>query len=322
MSTASSGSSLLTQIPAISGGIPDSTDFAPSILFTVLYFLVLPLIIYRSIQYTVPWTLIFASVRLSLFAGIRIATFILRAIEAHQAQQGAQSPQIVPFVVEQIFLGIGFIVLATNLVSLVNAHMARTDVPRSPTGLSAADRFHRVGRVMIVGLLVAVILGIVAGADYSSAISNPSVAQQSKTMRLVSSALTLVAMGLAAGVCAILYVQHPQLPRASSAYLFGTACLVLIIPAYRISTISGSTNPTLAELLSTKTKAEFWVLQVAVEWVALVVLSAVDIRVWFGAGGERAREAMGLQGGGRGDVEMNEGFKRDEATGYAQPVRV
>ncbi|KZO95608.1 hypothetical protein CALVIDRAFT_564653 [Calocera viscosa TUFC12733] len=314
MSTPSSP--LLTSIPAISGGIPDSSDFAPSILFTVLYVLLFPLIIYRAFQYTTPWTLIFASVRLALFASIRIATFILRAIEAHQTQEGIPSPQIIPFVVEQIFLGIGFIVLATNLVSLVRSHLSREDVARTQGEIALAQRFGFVGTIMILGLLASIVLGIIAGSEYSGAISDPSVAARTKTERLISSILTLVAMGLAALLSAHMLLQHPSLPRTSSAYLLGLACLILVIPAYRISTLASSTNPTVAQLLSTQTKAEFWVLQVTVEWVSLVLLSAVDIRIWFGAGGADAMEAMARTG----DVEMQEPGKGGETTQHAAPV--
>lgn len=122
--------SSFTSFPTISGGLPTSVDFGPSILFTILYFVLLPVGIWRMIQYRKPSGLLWSWFRLTMFVSIRIATFILRAVEAHQTIQhgGDPAPSLGIFVGEQILLGTGFIILIGILADLIKYHLTRTDM--------------------------------------------------------------------------------------------------------------------------------------------------------------------------------------------------
>ncbi|KZT56591.1 hypothetical protein CALCODRAFT_483844 [Calocera cornea HHB12733] len=283
-------------LPSISGGIPTQPDFAPAILFCVLYGLLLPACIWRTHTYRRPLRLMWTFIRLTLFAIMRIATFGLRASEAHSASlPNNPVPNLGAFIAEQVLLGIGFIVLADLMIELLKSHMWRTDVPPAAETRWALPegRFslQRIVRIMHLALITAIALGIAAAAQYSGAINNASTASQVQTLRVVSVALCLAVCGLLILVSLLLLITHPHLGVYRTLYLLAVSCILVIIPAYRLSSVTAS--PSLAALISTDTQVKFYILQGAMEWLVSVSLILVDARIWFFAGGETAQMMLG-----------------------------
>lgn len=122
-------SSNITSFPTISGGLPTSVDLIASVAFILLYCALLPVAIWRVIQYRKPRRLLWGWYHVATFVGARIATFILRAIEARQTEQhgGDPTPDIGLFIGEQVLLGVGFIILIRVLGDLVQYHLTRKD---------------------------------------------------------------------------------------------------------------------------------------------------------------------------------------------------
>ncbi|KZO95605.1 hypothetical protein CALVIDRAFT_537995 [Calocera viscosa TUFC12733] len=296
---------VVTSFPALSGGIPTQPDEAPSIVFAVLYVVLLIPTIWRTITYRRPGQLLFTFVRLTLFDSVRIATFALRAQEAATAEiPNNPVPSIGIFIAEQILLGVGFIVLVDLMVELLKSHIWRTDVPQQDqTRVAQRGRgmsLERIVRLMHIALLVAIALGVAAGAMYSDS----SKASTVKTLRIASTAITLAISGLVVLVCLFLLIAHPHLGAVRTLYLLFTSCLLVIVPAYRLST-SVATSPSEADLVSSATRIKFYVLQATMEWLVALLLILVDVRVWFFAGGDEAQ--MMLAGGGKaygGGVEQ------------------
>ncbi|KZT56614.1 hypothetical protein CALCODRAFT_483857 [Calocera cornea HHB12733] len=292
----------VTSFPALSGGLPTKPDEAPSIVFCVLYALLLIPTLWRTITYRRPGRLLFTFVRLTLFVLVRIATFALRAQEAATAQlPNNPVPSIGIFIAEQILLGVGFIVLVDLMVELLKGHIWRTDVPaQGATPFSQQGggfRLEHIVRLMHLALLVAIALGIAAGSMYSGAFSDPSKANTVKSLRVASTAITLAVSGLVVLVCLLLLVQYPHLGATRTLYLLLAGCLLVIVPAYRLST-SLASNPSEADLVSTATRVKFYVLQATMEWLVVFLLVLVDVRVWFFAGGDEAQMMLATSGKG------------------------
>lgn len=282
----------VTSFPAISGGLPTKPDEAPSIIFVIAYVALLPPAIWRTYNYRRPFGLLFTFVRLCLFIGARIATFILRAIEATTVTlPNNPVPSVPVFTGEQVLLGVGFIVLVDLLIEMVKSHIWRTDVPvQDETQFSQqgqANRLQQIVRGMHLLLLVAIGLGGAAGGSYNSALTNPSAALTVDKERTASTAISLTVTALCTLVSLFLLVRFPHLGAQRTLYLLFTSCILLVVPAYRISTISAQTTE--ADLVSVATRAKFFILQATTEWLVAGLMVFVDVRVWFFAGGEQAQ---------------------------------
>ncbi|EJU04450.1 hypothetical protein DACRYDRAFT_14519 [Dacryopinax primogenitus] len=259
--------STIGSLPNISGGIPTSPDFAPSILFCLLYGILLPPCIWRTYTYRKPGRLMWTFIRLIFFALMRIATFGLRVSEAHSASlPNNPVPNLGTFIAEQVLLGIGFIILADLMIELLKSHMWRTDVPPAGETRWAHPAGHhvlkRIVRIMHLALIVAIALGIAAAAQYSSAINSPSIASEVQTLRIVSVALCLAVCALLILV-SLLLLTHPSLGLSHTIYLLVINCILVIIPSYRVSSVTDS--PSISALVGAGTQVKFYILQGAME---------------------------------------------------------
>jgi len=301
----------VSSFPALSGGLPTKPDETPSIVFTIAYVVLLLPALWRTYTYRHPGSLLFTFVRLCLFIIIRILTFGLRAEEASTASLPDNPvPNTDVFIAEQVLLGIGFIVVIDLIVELLKSHIWRTDVPQqseTPFAQQGSSKvLQRIVRIMHFALLGAIGIGIVAGTMYSSAMTDPSKASTVKTLRIASAVISLVVAGLCAGVCLLLLMKYPHLGIASTCYLLVTSCIMVVVPAYRLST--SITTPPEADLVSQDTRLKFYILQALMEWLVAAALVLVDARIWFFAGGDAAQMMLGrtkygvMPGAGSGDV--------------------
>ncbi|CUA69203.1 hypothetical protein RSOLAG22IIIB_08329 [Rhizoctonia solani] len=174
------------------------------------------------------------------------------------------------FIVEQVFLLAGFPIICDAILSLLEYH-----ITRNHTSPKQGQITQRVCHLLGLALLVALIVGIIAGTQMSNAISDPSKAPQLRTLRNVNAALCLA---IVIGVIAVVVFAHfhkhlPVLPTALLVFMAG--CLT-VAGAYRLALIH-RTNPPLAR----STKVKFYILLALMEWLVSAALFVVNARVVF-----------------------------------------
>ncbi|CAE6482118.1 unnamed protein product [Rhizoctonia solani] len=283
--------SSLPQVPtgfSITGGIPTkSQDLAPSIIFIIAYACIVPLAAWRLTSKASRSTTL---IRPAIFVLVRIATYIMRAVQSN----GNYSETL--FIVEQVFLLAGFPIICEAILSLLEYHITRTH-----TSPKQGQITQRVCRLLKLALLVALILGIVAGTKMSSAITDPTKAPQLRALRNANAALCLaIVLGI---IVVVLFAQfHKSLPIQPTALLVFMAGCLTIAGAYRLALIHTSSPP-----LTTSTKAKFYVLLALMEWAVTLALFVVNARVVFAE--DLAKEKKKAAKEGRLDETPMQGYK-------------
>ncbi|QRV74436.1 proteophosphoglycan protein [Ceratobasidium sp. AG-Ba] len=253
------------QLPSglsITGGIPiKSQDLAPSIIFIVAYAILIPLAVFRIVRKESRSTTL---IRPAIFIVVRIATYILRALQANGNYAEAL------FIVEQVFLLAGFPIICEAILSLLESHTTRTH-----TSSKQGQITQRVTRLLRIALLVALIIGIVAGTQYSSALSDPSKLDTLRTLRNVNAGLCLA---IVIGVIVVVLVAqvHKNLPIQPTILLVFMAGCLVVAGAYRLAMIHTTSPP-----LSIATKAKFYILLTLMEWLVTATLFAFNVRMLF-----------------------------------------
>ncbi|THH13546.1 hypothetical protein EW146_g6683 [Bondarzewia mesenterica] len=266
-----------SSINALSGGLPTvHDDMAPSVIFLIAYILSTALCLYRMlVQYRSPGRLLFAYFRLQLFEVARVVTFIMRILLAEnftkvQKEEATLNKGIL--IGEQVLLGIGFLIPAFVLVRLVGYHTGRKQ-----GGTIGVGRKRSLTWMMEMALTVALIFGVVAGVNFNNALNNADSAKSVKTDRTVSSVVVLVVL-----ILLVLYslslLGHSDLPWATSLWLGLTSLLLIVVPSYCLHNIAHIPK----DVNSSTSKAEFYVLQLAVEWIVGASLLAVNAKEWCG----------------------------------------
>ncbi|GAA5852679.1 hypothetical protein JCM8547_002587 [Rhodosporidiobolus lusitaniae] len=264
MSSSDAESSLANSWPAgltLTGGIPtESQDLAASIVFAVAFLLLLPLAILRFAQ---PATRTWVLLRPTIVATLRIATYIIRAVEA----KGNYSEGL--FIAEQVLLLSGLIPLVDPIVSLLRAHVKRNWIPEPPARAGEEQKkrtmLDRALRVLKLAVLVAIILGIVSGVKAGNAINDPDQASQLKTYRYATIGLTLFIIGVSALVCCAVHVRD-GLPLRGTLFIL-LACGILLIPnLYKL--VTALHHPS---MLSGGTKAAFYLLSAWPEHLCILL---------------------------------------------------
>ncbi|KAH7327601.1 hypothetical protein B0J17DRAFT_722602 [Rhizoctonia solani] len=293
--------SSIPQVPtgfSITGGIPTkSQDFAASLIFIIAYASLIPLAVWRLASKASRST---TMIRPAIFVLVRTATYIMRAIQSN----GNYSEVL--FIVEQVFLLAGFPIICEAILSLLEYHITR--IHTSP---KQGQTTQRVCRLLRLALLAALIVGIVAGTQMSSAITDPSKGSQLRSLRNANAALCLaIVLGV---IVVVLFAQfHKNLPvRPTALLIFIAGCLV-ISGAYRLALIH-TINPPFA--ISTKVK--FYVLLALMEWLVTLTLFAVNARVMFAE--DLAKEKKRAENEGRPvqECQMQQGSPVQQ--GYKDP---
>ncbi|KAG8741721.1 hypothetical protein FRC10_002548 [Ceratobasidium sp. 414] len=247
---------------SITGGIPTkSQDLAPSIIFIVAYACLIPIAVFRLAKKESRSTTL---IRPAIFIIVRLATYIMRAVQAN----GNYGETL--FIVEQVFLLAGFPIICEALLTLLEYHITRTH-----TSPKQGQVTQRVIRVLRLALVAALAIGIYAGTQYSSVLSDPSKLSNLRTLRNVNAGLCL-AIVLGVIFVALIAQFHKNLPvQPTIVLVFMAGCLV-IAGAYRLAMIH-IINPPMA----VSTKAKFYALLSLMEWLVSATLFVVNARVMF-----------------------------------------
>ncbi|KAI5480869.1 hypothetical protein MNV49_006678 [Pseudohyphozyma bogoriensis] len=267
MSSDSAASSIASYFPSgisITGGIPlKSQDLAASIVFTIVFALLIPPMLFRWVK---PSSRTLVLIRPSLFIVVRVATYIIRAYMSTSEDHLSTGL----FIAEQILLLVGFVFLCSAALALLGAHMMRTYVP---TG-GQQPLIQRAHKILELALLAAIILGIYSGTQ----LSGINTASQStiNTLKSCRDANVIICIVVSAGVALLSLVAYvQQKPRASlwaSLYLSVLAGLLVMSSIYKIVIY---THPT--SFFSDGAKAAFYCLSCLPEFLATAMLFAINL---------------------------------------------
>ncbi|GAA5967242.1 hypothetical protein JCM11641_000486 [Rhodosporidiobolus odoratus] len=155
---------------SLTGGIPTkSQDLAASITFVVAFALIIIPLAGRRWHSASSRTA--TLIRHSIVLVARIATYVIRAIEA----DGNRSKGLV--IEEQVLLLAGLVPRLEPLVVRLRAHIRRDWVPEPPAREGAKQkRVTARSRALVVlrlGVVIAVVLGIAAGSKTGDAMEKP-----------------------------------------------------------------------------------------------------------------------------------------------------
>ncbi|KAF9462282.1 hypothetical protein BDZ94DRAFT_1261516 [Collybia nuda] len=307
--------------PTPVGGTLLQNDFAPSILFAVLYALLIPLMVYRAWDKRSRTLLLLGT---AIFGIERVVIFSLRAAQSQNEDQ-RESKGLLTYM--QVSFGMGFIGIANDLVNLVRVLLVNPTygsdrygecsaaIPKSDTSLSSDDspltrphvgdfpgqppdetpdhprqRFwaRRFSDFTNLSFLAAIVPGVIANSRFSSVIDDDDAAEHTTTLRYVSSGVALFLMAMLAGGASWAQVKQARVSKSGVSMMFALTFLLSVIAVYRLSvmfnTTSSITSTEPGSLNSTGAKTTFYVLHVLPEWLANTLLFGFNIRRMYGTG--------------------------------------
>ncbi|BGO90383.1 hypothetical protein NBRC10512v2_002360 [Rhodotorula toruloides] len=265
------------------GGVPlKNPDLAASIIFLAAWALLTPLLVWR---FAVRRTRIAVLIRPAVVIVIRIATFVIRALEAN----GNYATSL--FITEQVLLLIGLIPLCEPLISLLRFHVRRYWTPSPADG--PKERKTMLNRLLTL-LRVALIIAIVLGCVTSAAMTDPSKVDSLKHYRYGIIGITLF-ISILSPIIAIVVSAKNGLPMAPVYFLIGcAACLALpqIVPS--VYKLIITLNP--VSLISHGAKAGFYIFSCVPEVVLAALYFGFDLERMFdvneGAWKEKVEKKM------------------------------
>lgn len=326
--------------PTPVGGTPLPVDFAPSVLFAVLYGILAPFAIFRFLQRRTRTTLLIGTLA---FAIERIVIFSLRAAQARNGTL-RMSKGLASYL--QISFGLGFVGIANDLVKLIRCLLVNSTygsdtydqspaaatkecyIPKPPQGTpdNPRQRFwaRRFSDFFSLAFLSATVPGIVANSTYGNLIFNDHQRDADATakLRYVSCGVALFLLIVVACAAAWSRLKQPRTSKracwtiALLSTLTGTIAVYRLSVMYHTTTSWTSTGP--GTLNSSGAKAAFYIFHVLPEWLASVALFSTSVRKAFGtglAGDWRFRDETPAERQTRLEKEAKKAEKKKETMG-------
>ncbi|BEJ18273.1 hypothetical protein CspHIS471_0705500 [Cutaneotrichosporon sp. HIS471] len=238
------------------GGTPQPPDLAPSIVFAALYGLALPVLIWRvSNRASRTWLLL----QPATFLLLRLSMYILRAIMSVH-------PYDIHYLSgEASLVNISFLILLFPVLDLWRLHILTT--------VQRKNRPKWVRPVIpYVTLLVSIILSIVTATKVDPTGPTSSLVRGLWRANYILSVST-VAMGLIyVPLCH--FLMHLGL--RGSIYLMFLLSLCFITAVYRVIQLH-----TLDPHAPVRSRAAFYILEGASDWICLAAILAININVWY-----------------------------------------
>ncbi|OBZ69567.1 hypothetical protein A0H81_10265 [Grifola frondosa] len=273
--------------------------FFPSVVFVILYALILPVVAWRMIT---PRSRTLALLGTILFSVERIIVYSLRIAEAHSAKERV-SEGLVTYM--QTTFGAGFISIGHDVVTILRS-MLVTSTQGTPVSKNFRDDeslepltslpghaapSHSVSpsiRMSFSRTSHDGAFGSVACIDYKQAINSGFHAALTQQLRYAS---TAVALFLIIGVNAVAlwaYFAMPRIPRNSALLVFAVSLLLCIVGAYRMIVMRFSTTSLLStapgSLNSPGSKRTFYLFHVLPEFLTAAILLSVNVKRIFATG--------------------------------------
>ncbi|KAI0793241.1 hypothetical protein C8Q75DRAFT_713425 [Abortiporus biennis] len=298
--------------PSPVGGVPLPLDYAPSVLFSVLYALLVPVMVYRQARKRSRNVVTIGTMG---FAVGQIVVFALRAIQAHSPTRRFSTPWIKYM---QSTYGAGYISVVADLFALILCVVinASEGNPRihlwgeksivSIDGVSIPSmtfssesgevedrarerRWYRwicgISRILF---LVPLLLAIVSGTLYPKAQTDAATAQIVMNTRYASSIVTCCMLSTLTFLSIYWTLTVRNIVRRPCYMIAFLSILLNVITIYRLiimhnqTTSLSSTSP--GSLNSEVSKACFYIFQAAPEWLTAAFLISINIPKRFGTG--------------------------------------
>ncbi|KAH7322286.1 hypothetical protein B0J17DRAFT_245260 [Rhizoctonia solani] len=264
------------------GGIPASEDLAPSIVFAVLYALLLPNIIYNFfIRKPRAWNVI--QISTVIFAVERIAWCIIRAVQAAHPEKRT-SGGLMNYI--QVTVALGFVGVSSEAIKLLRCTLVNTTLPEngaSQDRRTARKLFRQFCFYLELAFLAATIPGIIAGGQYSSARYDQPKADNNIGLLTASSGVALALQAVTVIVSLIAAFTVKEINRMRCFELAGLTLLIMSAPIYRLCVLGIRTIDVFAPI-STTARALFYIFHLATEWVCVSILLSTNVRARFGTG--------------------------------------
>ncbi|KAK2467872.1 hypothetical protein APHAL10511_000167 [Amanita phalloides] len=272
--------------PTPVGGTPLPADFAPCVLFAVLYGILSPLVIFRLLDRRSRTVLLIGT---AIFAIERIVIYSLRATQA-QNEHKRLSPGLLTYM--QISFGLGYIGIANDMVKILRCLLVNTTFgintyeqapPASDAPLGAGDdeipqksyrkglfqgwrrdrfvgqpsesdldypqrrtAFRRLADLGSLLFLAATVPGILAHQHFGNVLKDQKQANNIYKLRYASAGVALLFILLTGGSSIWAYVKLPRV-RTKAVLMILTVCILMgTITTYRLSVMYDWTDSLLA----------------------------------------------------------------------------
>ncbi|KAI0663965.1 hypothetical protein C8Q70DRAFT_905107 [Cubamyces menziesii] len=294
------------EFPAPVGGAPFPIDFAPSILFVVLYALLIPVIIWRALDRRSRTIALLGTACLAIE---RVVTFSLRANAA--LKEGPRESAGLQTYFQATF-GVGYITMSQDLTNLFRALLVDTTFARaaaSGSGDTASTRSHpsipldgaredqpRLRKRLrhIFGLaslvyLTAIVMNVVASVEYRHTFrKTDGLSLPCKYRRAASAGIAFVLIGILTCASAYAIIALPRVPKIPSLFIVTVAHFLALVGCYRLIMAHATTTSLLSTAHGSQNtrseKVAFWVLSAAPEWIAAAILVSINGRRMFRTG--------------------------------------
>ncbi|CAE6486512.1 unnamed protein product [Rhizoctonia solani] len=264
------------------GGIPISDDLDPSIVFAVLYTLLLPNIIYNFfIRKPRAWNII--QISTVIFAVERIAWCIIRAVQAAHPERRF-SGGLMDYV--QVTVALGFVGISSEAVKLLRCTLVHTTLPENGASKDrrAARQFYRYFCVFFeLAFLGATIPGIIAGGKYSSARFDQTRADKNIKLLKASSGVALALQASTVLISLLAAFKVKEINRMRCFELASLTFLIMSVPMYRLCVLGIRTIDVFTPIPSYD-RALFYIFHLAPEWICVSILLGTNVRARFETG--------------------------------------
>lgn len=250
------------------GGFPDKTDLAPSIIFLVVYAASVPLLVWRIVKKQHRTIILF---RPTLFVMCRLGMLGLRAFMANNPTDYGISV----LVAQLVMVSIGYLFLCDSLISLWKRNVeAVIPIDEAPGWV---QRLARILRLLLLAAIATILASSIMSAGMYNGSGPPpeSEISQVTTLRHASYCLSL-AVPVVLLFTLVLTQRFFDLPKRKTYYIALPALALIVVAAYRVAqTFSKSASD------PARTKAAFWVLQMFFELVAYALFLAISIPTMY-----------------------------------------
>ncbi|CUA74838.1 hypothetical protein RSOLAG22IIIB_05733 [Rhizoctonia solani] len=264
------------------GGIPVSEDFVPSIVFAVLYALLLPNIIYNFF-FRKPRAGNLIQTSTVLFAVERIAWCIIRAVQAGHPEKRT-SRALMKYV--QATVGLGFIGISSDAIKLLRCVLVHTTLPEygaSKDRRTARRCYRYFCYIFELAFLASTVPGTVASYGYSSARFDQVKADKNLRLLNVSASVVLAFQVVTLLVSLLAAFKLKEIDRKRCFELAALTLLVMPVPIYRLCVLQMRTI-NVFEPLSSSARAVFYIVHLVPEWLCVSVLLGTNVRARFQTG--------------------------------------
>ncbi|CEL57114.1 hypothetical protein RSOLAG1IB_08346 [Rhizoctonia solani AG-1 IB] len=264
------------------GGIPVSDDLAPSIIFAILYALLLPNIIYNFFfRKPRAWNMIQTST--VLFAVERIAWCIIRAVQAADPEK-RRLGGLTRYA--QATVGLGFIGVSSDTLRLLRSILVNTTLPEN-----GASKDRRTARrcyryfcyVFELAFLASSVPGLVASNAYNSARFDQEKADRNLRFLYASASVVLAFQLITVLVSLLAAWKVKEIDRMRCFELAALTTLIVPVPIYRLCVL-GIRTINVFEPLSPSARAVFYIFHLVPEWICVSVLLGTNVRARFRTG--------------------------------------